>query len=272
MTNQKDNYTILIEKLDSFIRKYYINNILRGSLYTVGLVLFLFIAFNVLEHYFFFGQGGRKILFWSFIAASAASIGWLVMKPVLQYFRLGNIISHEKAAGIIGQHFENVKDKLLNVLQLRHQMDQQPNAELLFASINQKSESIKIVPFKSAIDLRNNRKYLRYALPPMLALIILLFAAPSMIKDSTARILKNNQDFEKEAPFQFVIESDALEVVQFDDFPLKVKIEGDVLPDEAFISVGDYQYRLQKENASTFSYLPLVMSIKISNSNFSLEP
>ncbi|MBT8219146.1 MAG: DUF4175 domain-containing protein [Bacteroidia bacterium] len=253
--NQKDNYTILIEKLDNFIRKYYINNILRGTLYTVGLIIFLFILFSVLEHFFYFGKGGRKILFWSFIATSVASLGWLIIKPILQYFKLGNIISHEQAANIIGRHFENVKDRLLNVLQLKHQMDQESTTDLLFASINQKSESIRLVPFKSAIDLRKNQKYLKYALPPILALLVLLFAAPSVITDSSNRILKNNQDFEKEAPFQFIIDSEELEVVQFDDYPLQVKIDGDVLPDEAYILVDNYQYRLQKEDASTFSYV-----------------
>ena len=36
-----------------------------------------------------------------------------------QYFRLGQLISHEQAANIIGSHFNNVGDKLLNILQLK---------------------------------------------------------------------------------------------------------------------------------------------------------
>ena len=45
----KDNYSLLIEKLDGFIRKYYINQLLRGALHTVGAVLGLFVLLNVAE-------------------------------------------------------------------------------------------------------------------------------------------------------------------------------------------------------------------------------
>ncbi|NND77776.1 MAG: DUF4175 domain-containing protein, partial [Flavobacteriales bacterium] len=254
MANQKDNYAILIDKLDNFIRKYYVNNMLRGALYTFGLIIFSFIAFAVLEHFFYFGTGGRKLLFFSFIGISLAALGYLVIRPIMQYFHLGQVISHQQAAHIIGDHFENVKDKLLNVLQLRDQADNSTSAELLFASINQKSEKIKLVPFRSAIDLGSNRKYLKYALPPLLLLLVLLFAAPSIITDSTNRIIRNNQEFVRAAPFNFTIDRDELEVVQFSDFPLTINVEGDVLPDEAFIMVDNYQYRLQKDSPSSFSY------------------
>ena len=254
MSNQKDNYTVLIEKLDNFIRKYYINNILRGGLYTIGLVILSFITFAILEHFFFFGTGGRKLLFYGFLGISAATLGFLIIKPILQYLGLGKVISHEKAAHIVGDHFESVKDKLLNILQLRDQAESSKSAELLFASINQKSEKIKLVPFRSAIDLTSNRKYLKYALPPVMALLVLLFAAPSIITDSTSRILKNNQEFERAVPFKFTLNAEDLEVVQFQDFQLDIGVDGTVLPDEAFIMVDNYQYRLTKESPSTFSY------------------
>ena len=39
---QQDNYTLLIQKLDQFTRKYYINQVIRGVLYSTGLILLLF--------------------------------------------------------------------------------------------------------------------------------------------------------------------------------------------------------------------------------------
>jgi hypothetical protein len=122
------------------------------------------------------------------------------------------------------------------------------------ASINQKSDEIKLVPFKSAINLSQNRKYLRYALPPLLLLLIILLAAPSMIKDSTTRLIKNNEEFERPAPFSFSIENEGLQVVQFADFPLTITVDGEQLPNEVFIDIDNYQYRLAKEAANRFSY------------------
>ena len=247
------NYQLLIKKLDQFIRKYYINQLIRGSLYTIALIVILFMGMSFLEQEYYFSAATRKNMFLAFLGISGIALLVWVLLPLMRYFRLGKIISHEKAAAIIGSHFENVQDKLLNVLQLKHQADETNNAALILASVNQKSEEIKLVPFKKAIDLSKNKRYLPYALPPLLLFLVLLFAAPSF-KDSSSRLLRPNEEFERPAPFHFMVEKDNLEVVQFEDYPLTVKVEGNALPNEVFIDIDDYQYRLNKEDANTFTY------------------
>jgi len=216
----QNNYHLLIDKLDKFIRKFYINQLIRGALFSIGLIVLLFVGLNILEHYFFFPSSTRKVLLWSFTGISLLALGFWVFKPLLHYFKLGTIISHEKAASIIGEHFTDVKDKLLNVLQLKQQAESATSKDLILASINQKSEKIKIVPFKSAIDLGKNKKNLKYAVPPLLLLLLILFVNSSLITDSTKRLIQNNKEFERPAPFQFLVNSEALQVVQFEDFPL----------------------------------------------------
>jgi hypothetical protein len=252
---QSNHYDQLIAKLDSFTRKYYINQVIRGLLYTTGLVLALFLAVSLLESQFYFDTGTRKLMFYGFLGLSLAALGGWVLLPLSRYFRLGSVISHEKAADIIGAHFADVKDKLLNVLQLRQQVSAGGDTSLVLASIDQKASEISPIPFPAAIDLSKNRQYLKYALPPLLLLLVILFAAPSLITDGTNRLIRNNDKFERPAPFKFVIDkTDELEVIQYGDFPLTVKVEGDVLPAEAYIEVDGYRYRLQKVNANTFSY------------------
>jgi len=256
MAKVKDNYQLLMQKLDQFIRKFYVNQLIRGTLYSIGLILFLFILFNVAEYYYYFSVGVRKGLFYSFIGiSSAALIGWIFL-PLMKYFRLGKTISHNQAAGIIGDHFPNVKDKLLNILQLKAQSTNSSDKALLMASINQKSQEIKPVPFKGAIDLSKNRQYLlKYALPPMLLFFILLFGAPSILKEGSNRLINNNEVFERAAPFHFTVDKSDLTVVQFDDYPLTVKVDGEVLPNDVFIELDGYKYRLNKVDANTFTYL-----------------
>ncbi|MEI6411954.1 MAG: DUF4175 family protein [Bacteroidota bacterium] len=251
---QKDNYSLLIEKLDGFIRKFYINQLLRGALYTVGAVLGLFILLNVLEYYMYFNTSVRTAMFWGFMAISATALYQWVALPLLHYFRLGQVISHEKAAQIIGSHFTNVQDKLLNILQLKQQSGNAIYADLINASIDQKSNEIKLVPFQSAIDLSKNRKYLRYALPPLMLLLFLLLGAPNILREGTMRLWNSGKKFEKPAPFKFVINPDSLRTVQFADYILKVKVEGQALPNEMFINLGNVQYRLTKDAANEFSY------------------
>ena len=111
MAEIKDNYQLLIEKLDQFIRKYYVNQLIRGSLYSLALMLVLFLGLNFLEYHYYFESGVRTGLFWSFVGVSAVALTGWVLIPLMHYFQLGKIISHEQAASIIGDHFTNVKDK-----------------------------------------------------------------------------------------------------------------------------------------------------------------
>ena len=82
----------------------------------------------------------------------------------------------------------------------------------------------------------------------------MLFAAPSLIKDSTHRIINNDKEFEKEAPFHFTIHNTDLDVVQYDNKMISVEVDGSVIPDEVFIDVDNFQYRMKQETGNTYSY------------------
>src|SRR5690625_7630014 len=75
--------------------------------------------------------------------------------------------------------------------------------DLILHSIEQKTEEIQFVPFPKAIDLSKNKKYLKYTLPPLLLLVVLLFSSPSLITDPSYRLLDNNQESERVARFSF---------------------------------------------------------------------
>ncbi len=247
-------YEELIQKLDRFIRRYYLDKLIRGSLYTVGFVLLTFLLATFLEAEFYFSKTGRALLFGSFLLSSLLALAHWVLKPLLSYFRLGKVISHEQAAIIIGNHFSDVEDKLLNILQLRKQADKTEDAELIFAGIEQKSSQIRLVPFKRAIDLSVNKKYAGYALIPLLLLISILWIDANFIKQPTQRLIHLNKNFQKPAPFHFVLADENPEVIQYEDFPLEVEIEGETLPDEVYISFDGLEYRLKKEAPNRFVY------------------
>ena len=249
------SYADLIAKLDRFTRKYYLNKIIRGSLLFVGLVIFLFIAFSVLEYNFYFDQTIRKVLFFSFLGAGLISLGGWIVNPMIRYMKLGPTISHEKAAEMIGMHFTDVKDKLLNILQLRDQLNGSTDNSLLLASIDQKTAGIRPVPFQKAIDLTKNKRYLKYALPPLLLFGVLLLVAPSMISEGSTRIIKNNQHFEKPAPFHFsVVEADNLRAIQYSDYQILIDTKGDFVPEQAFIELGDQLYQLESDDKHDFRF------------------
>jgi len=251
-----DNFQLLIQKLDSFIRKYYKNQIIKGGIYSLTALLLFFLTIALLEYFAWLGTTGRTIIFYLYLIISALILIKLVFLPTFKLFRIGKIISHKQAASIIGNHFADVDDKLLNTLQLKELSDfLGNNSELINASIDQRIAGLKPVPFSNAIDFKGNSKYLKYAIPPVLVVLIFLLAAPSILTDPTTRIIKHSSHFEKAAPFQFVLENENLQAIQQDDFLVKLKIEGESVPESVVIYTGKTPFRMKKKDNVHYTYL-----------------
>ena len=250
----ESNYSLLIQKLDAFIRRYYLNQMVRGGLYTLAIVLSAYLLFSILEFYFYFPPAMRKVLFYGWLLTAGAGLFVWVIQPLLRFMRLGKIIDYATASRIIGDHFANVEDKLLNILQLRSQSAEAKDKSLIEASIDQKISAIQLVPFREAIDIRKNKKYLPFALPPVAILLFLLFAAPNILIDSNYRLIRNNRYFEKEAPFRFRINNEILEVPQYDDFELSVAVGGNVIPAAVSIVTATGTYPMEVSSPGAFTY------------------
>jgi hypothetical protein len=249
-----NNYEWLVARLDAFIRKYYANKVIRGSLVFLSCVLFYILTVSVSEYYFYLPVWSRITIMSLFVAlGGSALVAWVII-PLASMARLGSIISHEQAAEIIGRHFPEVSDKLLNILQLHNNQDNASSRELAEASINQKIGQISVVPITSAIDLSRNRKYLPFVLPPLLAGIFILIAAPNVLKEGSSRLLQPATPFEKPAPFQFLIDNQSLVAVRNADFTLTMHTTGDALPADMAIEIGDERVTMQSLPDHSFRY------------------
>ncbi len=249
-----NNYEWLISGLDAFIRKYYANKVIRGTLVFLSCLLFYILTMTVSEYYFYLPVWARLTIVSTFVLLGVTSLVAWVIIPLSKMAKLGSVISHEQAAGIIGEHFTEVSDKLLNILQLKKQHDTTGSRELAEASIAQKISQISVVPMSSAIDLSKNKKYLPYLLPLLLIAVFLLVAAPNVFKEGSARLLQPTKAFEKPAPFQFTVKNESLIAIRNSDFTLKVEVHGSILPADAFIEIGGEKVPMQPLENHNFQY------------------
>ena len=250
-----NNYSYLIHKIDEFIRKYYLNKVVRGLIYLTASFLASYLVVTIAEYLGNFSPLIRTILFYSFLILNGTILANWIVIPLLSYYNLGNHISHEQASEIIGQHFVHVKDKLLNTLQLKKLADENHQQKsLIEASINQKIDDLKPIPFTSAIRINDNRKYLKYALPPLAIIFLISATAPSIFSESTERLLKHDKKFVKKAPFEFIILNKDLSSVQGDDFELQIKMTGNEIPQDIYLEDGANTFKLEKENIIRFNY------------------
>ena len=155
----------LLMRIEEYKKKYYLNRLIKGSIFTAAVILSAFLVFNTLEYFGHFGTTLRTILFFSFLAAFLASIIFWVIKPLMFLYGERKPLSNEQAADQIGKYFPEVGDKLVNTLQLTRTLDRDQN-ELLLASINQKSKQLGFLKFADAIKINENRKYLKFAALP----------------------------------------------------------------------------------------------------------
>ena len=247
------NYQILIEKLDAFIRKYYKNRLLRGTIYGSGFLLASFIVFTSAEYYGQFNIVGRTFLFYAFVVIALYLLTNFLVIPLAKLYKLGKVIDHNQAAQIIGNHFDEVKDKLLNVLQLGTLASSQ-NDQLLLASIDQKSIELKPVPFSNAVNLTENKKHLKYLLVPLFLILVISVVSPGIFTVGTNRLVNHSTYIAPLAPFQMNIHNQELKVLKNDDFILEVTINGNQLPNKVYIERDGNKYPLNKTGKRAYTY------------------
>lgn len=251
---KQTQFDIIIDKLDWFIRRYYINRLIRGTLFFLGITVAFILLIDITEYVFRFGTIGRKIIFFGSTITLLSILFVYVINPILKYFKLGKRIDYQMASDIIGKHFPNVQDKLLNTLQLHEMALSQQDSELLLASIDQKSNELKPVPFQVAIDFTINRKYLKYVLIPFLVGGIILIFAPAVITDSSSRIVQYADEFIPPAPFDFIVENKSLDVPENQDLVLNVKVSGELVPAVVYIVQNNQQLSMVRKGPRTFLY------------------
>ncbi len=247
-------YQNLIQKIDEFIRKYYKNRMMRGGLWCLATFLSYFLILVVLEHFGRFETGVRTVLFFSFVAGFFGLSVYFIFIPFLKLRKIGSALTHEQAAAIIGQHFPEVSDRLLNVLELKANLTQS-QSDLVAAAIDQKAAQLKSVPFAAAIDYSKNKPLLKYVIPPVLLLMLLLIFQPSFITGSTERLVKYDQHFEVPAPFTFVLDpSTPNSVLEGTNLPILVNVVGDEFPAQAYIQVGEHRFKMAKKAKNAFEF------------------
>jgi hypothetical protein len=247
-------YELLLNRLDAFIRKYYANRLLRGVLLFLSAGLAFYLLVSLGEYYFYFPSWLRYLLLTVFVGVGGFALIALIILPLLQMQKLGKVISHTQAAQIIGQHFADVEDKLLNVLQLRSGLGLSASRELIEASIEQKTRELSPVPFQRAVNLARNRRFLPFLLPPALALIVILFAAPNVFRESAERLLAPSQTFAPKAPFRFELLNTNLKVPQFEDIEIRMKPEGRSLPNEVSILFAGQEASMRRDSDGVFTH------------------
>ncbi len=242
----------LLGQIRQYRQKYYLNELLKGGIVSLGILLSAFLIVNTLEYFGRFDTTVRTGLFAGFIVVLIYVVYRWILLPVVGLLDLKRTLSDETAASQIGLYFPEINDKLLNTLQLGRISDARPGG-LIEASIRQKSSQLMIVRFSEAIHFNQNSKYLKYAAFPVAAAFAIFLFNPSFITGSSERILHFNRTY-SDAPFSYQVLNKELKAFRNDDFTVRVALKGNALPSTVYLLQNGARFKLEKGEDRTYSY------------------
>ena len=236
---------IVKQQLQDYKKKYYKNLLFRGLITSISLIISALLLITMLEYLGHFNTTIRTSFFFFYLAiVGFSTIKWIII-PIKKLINIDKELSDEEAALQIGYYFPDIKDKLLNTLQLIRLSDL--NNELVSASIEQRSNSFSTFTFSNAVDYKKNKRIIwRYLLAPATLLFLILIFVPDYFADSANRIVRYNEVITPKAPFNFIVDAETLNCFEKESIDVKVKIDGKSLPSEMYFEENGLKKKMLK--------------------------
>lgn len=151
----ENTYLLIISRLEIFIRKFYLNQIIKGAIWFITILFALFLITSVTAYVAWLSVFSRSLIFYFSLILLFTTFWQFIGRPLLSYFKIRKRIDHKTASRLIGEYFPEIKDKLLNTIELHEiGIHATSNAALIQAGINQKALELTPFSFSGAIDIK----------------------------------------------------------------------------------------------------------------------
>ena len=111
-------FNIIENKLKHFLKRFYINELLKGLLLFYVFSAFLTVVVSI---EFFYGLTQMLELFSLVSCSVCCFVHQVLLNPLLVLFKFKSGMSYNEASTYIGSNFPEVSDVLLNLVQLKNE-------------------------------------------------------------------------------------------------------------------------------------------------------
>lgn len=252
-------YNLLLDQIDAFIRKYYKNQLVRGSLLFTLFFVLAFLITTSLEFFWRFPVLIRTVLFFGFITLQSYLFIRFIGIPLSKLWSFGKRISHIQAADIIGSFFPDVADKLKNTIQLQQNLSQNTgNISLLSAAVQQRANQLSVISFANAIQYKTQRHYLKYLVPVLIIFIGIAWYIPQILTQGSTRVLKYTTEFKAPNPYKFIFNQIPPFIEEGSSFELNVKVTPsngfNALPKQLYIVYNQGKFLMKQVGRNNFVF------------------
>lgn len=258
------SYKQFVDKVNSYIRKFYFFQLIRGFMLFV-LILIVYSAFVAVLEYLSYFEPKVKFAILIFTAFLSFFVFiYFIINPLLKLIGIGKTLDFYQVSDRLAFKYPEIKDRLINIIELSDQTNKNYSGELVKASIDQKINELSVFSFSDAITLKD----LRYLFVSFIGVCIFFSAwfitFPEVFNESSVRLVRYQQKFEKPAPFTFQLQNQDLEVVMGESIELDLICSGKEIPEMVYVNIGGNNYLMSK-NQNSFKY-----TIENINSSFSI--
>ena len=252
----KEKYNhVLKDKIESFIKKFYLNRLIQGALIGSVILIASFLIFNGIEYFSWSSAKVRLILFISLAFIFSIITIFYFIIPIINLIRFRKKMSDKEAAVLIGSHFPEIKDKLLNTLQLAEDVNINSENELLLATIEQRTKNLQPIKFSDAVNLKENYKYLKIFGLAFIILIALIIFFPDFSQKPVERIINYDKIYVKPLPFKVELQGERIEVIQGDDIDFKIHVTGEMIPEKFHVITSSGTRMMTKTTNNDFHFV-----------------
>lgn len=257
------NYKQFVDKLNLYIRKFYLYQLIRGlllfTLIFIGYSVFIFL----LEYFNYFEPNIKLVIIGLTLFFTLVILIYYVIIPLLKLAGIGRRINYLDVSEQLKNTFPEIKDKLVNIIELEGDSEEVYSDSLRRASIYQKINELSIFRFTDSIRFKDLKLVFLAFTTILIIFFSTLLISPDYITESSVRLIHFQQRFEKPAPFQFELLNDDLEIITGESVEIKVSCRGKEIPEMVYLNFGGNSYLMKNENG-VYSY-----TIENINSSFS---
>lgn len=261
----KKNYKQFVDKLNAYIQKFYFYQLIRGGI-LFFLLLFLYYSFIALLEYFnYFDPRIKLIILVVTVFITLVIFLYFMIVPVIKLLGLGKRLSYYDVSAKLSVVYPEVKDKLINIIELEKESSSLYSDDLKNASIDQKIDELKVYKFSDSIRFSDLKKILLAFCGVLLVLVLSFVKFPDFYRESSVRLIHYKQKFERPAPYTFNLEGLKNKIISGESVELKLHCVGKELPDMMYVNLsgnnflmnrkGDYYfYTIENLNSSLSLY------------------
>jgi len=242
------NYKQFVDKLNSYIRKFYLYQLIRGLILFILLIIAYYSLVSTLEYFNYFNPNIKMVIIVVTLLFTLFIFIYFLVVPGIKLLGIGKRLTYYDVSSQLSVTYPEIKDKLINIVELENESNAIYSNELKKASIDQKIDELKIFSFSESIKFKD----LKLLFVCFLSVLILFFVAfslsPDFFKESSIRLIHFQQKFEKPAPYIFTLENTDLEIVTGESIDLKLRCSGKDLPEMMYINFSGNNYLMTRED------------------------